>query len=55
LLELYPRTDALTPPALADGQLFEVRLPRPLTVYAVRVVGNAGGDYLSCAELSAYG
>jgi DUF1680 family protein len=55
LLELYPRTDASTPPALADGQLFEVRLPRPLTVYGVRVVGNAGGDYASCAELSAYG
>jgi hypothetical protein len=55
LLELYPRTDALTPPALAAGHEFEVRLPRPLTVYGVRVVGNAGGDYVSCAELSAYG
>jgi DUF1680 family protein len=55
LLERYPRTNALTPPPLADGQLFEVRLPRPLTVYGLRVVGNAGGDYASCAELSAYG
>ena len=55
LLELYPRTDAVTPPALADGQLFEVRLPRPLTVFGIRVVGNAGGAYASCAELSAYG
>ncbi len=55
LLELYPRTDAVTPPALAAGQLFEVHLPRPLTVYGLRVLGDAGGDYVSCAELSAYG
>ncbi|HEY8052057.1 MAG TPA: beta-L-arabinofuranosidase domain-containing protein [Steroidobacteraceae bacterium] len=54
-LERYPRTDAVTPPPLAAGQLFEVRLPRPLTVFGVRVVGNAGGAYASCAELSAYG
>jgi DUF1680 family protein len=54
-LELYPRTNASTPPALSDGQLFEVRLPQALAVYGIRVVGNAGGAYASCAELSAYG
>jgi hypothetical protein len=55
LVELYPRTNAATPPARADGQLFEVRLPQPLAVYGIRVVGKPGGDYASCAELSAYG
>ncbi len=55
LLEHYPRGGASTPPALVDGQLFEVRLPRPVTIYGVRIVGNPGGDYASCADLSAYG
>jgi len=50
----YPRTGASTPPPLADGQLFELRLPRPLEVYGIRVVARAGGDYASCAELSGY-
>lgn len=54
VLERYPRTTASTPPALANGELFEVRLPRPLTVHGIRVVGRPGGDYASCAELSAY-
>jgi len=55
VLEDYPRTNAATPPPLADGQLFEVRLPRPVQVHGLRIVGRAGGDYASCAELSAYG
>ena len=54
-LDQYPRSSAAAPPALSDGQLFEVRLPQPLEVYGIRVVGKAGGDYASCAELSAYG
>jgi DUF1680 family protein len=55
VLERYPRTTASTPPALANGELFEVRLTRPLTVHGIRVVGKPGGDHASCAELSAYG
>jgi hypothetical protein len=55
VLEDYPRTNAATPPPLADGQLFEVRLPRPVALHGLRIVGRAGGDYASCAELSAYG
>jgi DUF1680 family protein len=53
-LEQYPRTTASKPPALANGQLFEVRLAQPLTVHGIRVVGKPGGDHASCAELSAY-
>lgn len=55
VLENYPRTDAATAPPLADGQPFEVRLPRPVEVHALRIVGRPGGDHASCAELSAYG
>lgn len=53
-IDLYPTTSASLPPELPDGQPFEVRLPQPLTVYAIRVVGRPGGDFASCAELSAY-
>jgi uncharacterized protein len=55
VLESYPHTSAAMPPALADGQLFEVRLPLPVEVHGLRIVGRAGGDHASCAELSAYG
>jgi hypothetical protein len=55
LVGSYPRTNRSTPPPLADGQLFEVRLAEAMTVYGIRVVGKAGGRYASCAELSAYG
>ena len=55
LLDQYPRSNAVAPPALTDGQSFELRLAKPLEVYGIRVVGKAGGDYASCAELSAYG
>jgi len=54
LIEHYPRTNAATPPALEDGQPFEVQLPQPLAVYGIRLVGKPGGNYASCAELSAY-
>jgi DUF1680 family protein len=54
ILDGYPRTTASTPPKLANGELFEVRLPRPMTIYAIRVAGRPGGDHASCAELSAY-
>jgi len=54
LLDGYPQTTATTPPKLANGELFEVRLPRPLAIYAIRVVGKPGGDHASCAELGAY-
>jgi DUF1680 family protein len=54
ILEKYPPATAVTPPTLANGELFEVRLSRPLTVHGIRVVGKPGGDHASCAELSAY-
>jgi uncharacterized protein len=54
-LDHYPQAGAATPPPLSDGQLFEVLLPRTLEVHGLRVVGRAGGEYASCAELSAYG
>ena len=54
ILEGYPRTSASAPAPLANGQLFEVRLSRPLLVHGIRVLGRPGGDHASCAELSAY-
>jgi hypothetical protein len=54
LIESYPRTSASMPPALANGQSFEVRLANAMTVYGIRVVGRPGGSYASCGELSAY-
>jgi hypothetical protein len=54
LIESYPRTNASTPPALANGQSFEVRLPQAITIHGIRVVGRPGGTYATCAELSAY-
>jgi len=60
-LNSYPKTDAVHPPKIADGQAFEVRLPRPVRAVAVRIVGKpACGDnpdqaFSSCAELQAYG
>jgi hypothetical protein len=54
VLESYPRATATTPPELVKGQLFEVRLSRPLTVHGIRLVGRPGGNHASCGELSAY-
>jgi DUF1680 family protein len=53
-LPQYPYASAATPPQLRDGQPFELRLAQPVEVYAIRVVGHAGGEYASCAELAAY-
>ena len=54
VVESYPRATASIPPKLVNGQLFEVRLSRPLTVYGIRLVGRPGGNHASCGELSAY-
>lgn len=32
----------------------ELRLLKPVRAYAIRIVGRAAGDYVTCAELSAY-
>lgn len=52
--EAYPETDAADPTALPEGRRFELRLPRPTKVYAIQLIGKTGGDFVSCAELSAY-
>lgn len=54
-LETYPASNGKAPPALYEGQAFEVRLPVPLRVVAIRVLGEPGGRFSSCAELAAYG
>ena len=54
-LEDYPRAGAAEPRAAFTERAFELRLPQPLEVYAVRIVGRAGGEFASCAELAAYG
>lgn len=50
----YPANDAASIPHLKAGETFEVNLPQPARVYAIRVVGRPGGEYASCAELAAY-
>jgi hypothetical protein len=50
----YPSADATAPPPIAAGQVFAVLLPEPQLIYGLRVVGRAGGDWVSCAELSAF-
>jgi hypothetical protein len=52
--DLYPATTSLTSAGLSDGQPFEVRLPQPIEVYGIRVVGYPAGNCASCAELAAY-
>jgi len=54
VVESYPRATASMPPELVNGQLFEVRLERPLMVHGIRLVGRPGGNHASCGELSAY-
>ncbi len=53
VVDSYPRTRASLPPNRA-APLFEVRLPQPMEVHAIRIVGKPAGDYVSCAELGAY-
>jgi hypothetical protein len=54
-LESYPQTSATVPPALYDGQSFQLELKGPVTAVAARIVGRPGGAFSSCAELAAYG
>jgi DUF1680 family protein len=57
----YPATTATDPAGLKPGEKFECKLPQPVEVYALRVVGKpASGDnskqaFASCAELQAFG
>jgi DUF1680 family protein len=57
----YPATTAASNAKLKPGQTFTLRLPAPVSVMAVRVIGvPATGDnpaqaFSSCAELQAYG
>jgi uncharacterized protein len=53
-VDSYPLTNAETNPQLSDGQLFQVALPVPIEVYAVRIVGTPAREHASCGELSAY-
>ena len=53
-LASYPSTDASALPAIAAGQVFVVDLPEPELIYGLRIVGRPGGDFVSCAELSAF-
>jgi len=54
VLESYPTLNSAQIPALRDGEPFTVRLPQPLTVIAVRIVGKPARSFSSCAELAAY-
>lgn len=60
LLEDYPATTATSPADLRPGQPFELKLTRPVSAVAVRVVGRpASGDnpvqaFSSCGELEAF-
>lgn len=54
LLDSYPSAGQSHPPDLKDGQPFDVRLARPEKVRAIKIIGKPGGDYATCAELSAY-
>ncbi len=54
-LESYPASSGNAPPPLYDGQAFDLKLPTPIQVTAIRVLGAAGGRFSSCAELAAYG
>jgi DUF1680 family protein len=38
----------------AHAATYELRLAEPRPAFAIRVVGKCSGDYVSCAELSAY-
>jgi DUF1680 family protein len=59
-LDQYPATTAASPAGLQDGQRFECRLPAPIQVWGVRIIGKpAVGDspqqaFASCAELQAF-
>ena len=56
----YPATTASSPTNLKGGESFTLRLPNPVTVVAVRVIGKpSSGDnpnqaFASCSELQAF-
>jgi len=60
LIDAYPATSATDNAGLTEGQVFTVRLPQPIEVFGVRVVGKpACGDnpqqaFSSCGELAAF-
>jgi hypothetical protein len=54
-LDSYPRSSATTPPAIPDGQVFQLKLKEPVRAVGVRIMGRPGGAFSSCAELAAYG
>ena len=57
----YPATTATDAAGLKAGEKFECKLPKPVEIYALRVVGKpASGDnskqaFASCSELEAFG
>jgi hypothetical protein len=53
-IDSYPETSAAPLSPVMQGSTFEARLEAPVTVQGVRVVGYAGGDYVTCSELSAF-
>ena len=50
----YPPSSATTAPALTAHASLTAVLAAGAPVYAIRVVGYAGGDHVSCCELSGY-
>jgi len=58
-LEAYPATTATDAKGLEGGEKFEVKLDRPITVLAIRIIGvpacgdNPNQAFASCAELQA--
>ena len=56
----YPATTATDPAGLKDGESFTCQLPKPVTVFGLRVTGKpACGDeptraFSTCAELQAF-
>jgi len=61
VLEEYPSTTATNAGALEDGAVFTCKLPTPVEVAAIRVIGKpASGKvpdqaFVTCGELEAYG
>jgi hypothetical protein len=53
-LDRYPTSTATIPPDLTAGSALTASLEPGAMVYAIRIYGHPGGDYVSCAELSGY-
>jgi uncharacterized membrane protein len=60
VLDQYPATTAANPAGIRPGQSFTLRLPEPLPLFAVRVIGKPAGSanpaqaFVSCAGLQAF-